>query len=252
MPARYLIRFDDICPTMDWDAWERVEALMLRLDIKPLLAVVPDNRDPMLQARPARSDFWTYIRQCQARGWTIAMHGWQHLYESSEGGLLRINRHSEFSGLPVAAQQAKIAQAAAVFARESVRVDAWIAPGHNFDAVTLEVLAAHGIGLVSDGFFFRPVRHRGHVWLPQQLWRFRSMPFGTWTVCLHINHFDQVQLDALERDLLHWRKAIVDTAAVLGAGPVPQAGMVDHAFAAAWRLALLARTRRAALPQGEA
>lgn len=252
MPARYLIRFDDICPTMNWDAWHRVESLLVRHAIKPLLAVVPDNRDPLLQAGPARADFWPYIRQCQARGWTIAMHGWQHLYESSDGGLLRINRHSEFSGLDFAAQQAKIAQAAAVFAREGVRVDAWIAPGHNFDAVTLDVLRAQGIGLLSDGFFFRPVHHRGHVWLPQQLWRFRRMPLGTWTVCLHVNHFSEAEIDALDRDLTQWRGAIVDTATALAAQPPRPAGLLDHAFAAAWRLALLAKLRRSALPPGEA
>ncbi len=46
MKARYLIRFDDICPTMNWTIWEQVEQVLRTYHVQPILAVVPDNQDP--------------------------------------------------------------------------------------------------------------------------------------------------------------------------------------------------------------
>ena len=48
MAARYLIRFDDLCPSMNWTVWCEVESILQAAGIKPLLAVVPDNADPQL------------------------------------------------------------------------------------------------------------------------------------------------------------------------------------------------------------
>ncbi len=45
MTSKYLIRFDDLCPTMNWDMWSRIESVLLEHKISPLLAVVPDNQD---------------------------------------------------------------------------------------------------------------------------------------------------------------------------------------------------------------
>ena len=47
--ATYLVRFDDICPTMNWEAWEQVENVLVSEGIRPILAVVPDNRDENLE-----------------------------------------------------------------------------------------------------------------------------------------------------------------------------------------------------------
>ena len=46
--ARYLIRFDDICPMMNWRIWAEIEAILLEKKVKPILDVVPDNQDPHL------------------------------------------------------------------------------------------------------------------------------------------------------------------------------------------------------------
>jgi predicted deacetylase len=244
MSAQYLIRFDDICPTMNWAAWSRIESVLLRHDIKPLLAVVPDNLDSSLAVGPARSDFWDYIRSCQARGWTIAMHGCHHLYETRAPGLLKINRYSEFSGLPYEAQREKIVKAAGIFASQEIRVQAWIAPGHNFDATTLQILKAHGIDVLSDGFYFRPVKHLGLTWLPQQLWRFRAMPFGLWTVCFHHNAFTDEDIQRFEENIQSFRPAIVDFPQALSLRPAKALTLLDRIFSALWRQALISRIHR--------
>lgn len=47
--AKYLIRFDDFCPTMNWSVWSRIEAILLSEGIRPLVAIVPDNLDKKLE-----------------------------------------------------------------------------------------------------------------------------------------------------------------------------------------------------------
>ena len=76
----FVLRFDDICPTMRWDIWSQIEPALIDSDVKPILAVVPDNRDPVLAPAPAVRDFWGHVRRWQDLGWTIALHGYQHLY----------------------------------------------------------------------------------------------------------------------------------------------------------------------------
>ena len=44
----YLIRFDDICPTMNWVIWTEIDEILTTEGIKPILAVIPDNRNPVL------------------------------------------------------------------------------------------------------------------------------------------------------------------------------------------------------------
>ena len=202
MKAQYLIRFDDICPTMDWHKWEEVERILIDNNIRPLLGVVPDNCDPELRVGPAREDFWHKVREWQSRGWAIGLHGYQHCYVSSSVGILGRNRYSEFAGLPEALQRSKLQRALEIFEREQVRAKAWIAPAHSFDQVTVQVLASLGVDCISDGYSAFPyVCRQGVLWVPQQLGRFRKMPRGTWTVCLHVNPWTPQDMDRFRADL---------------------------------------------------
>src|SRR6478672_6653645 len=98
MDAQYLIRFDDLCPTMNWQVWAEIETILLESRVSPILAVVPDNRDTALMVGPPRSDFWVEVRRWQQRGWTIGMHGYQHTYVTEEAGIVGIWPRSEFAG----------------------------------------------------------------------------------------------------------------------------------------------------------
>lgn len=197
MRASYLLRFDDICPTMNWVVWEQLELMLRGRGIKPALAVIPDNKDSSLWFAESRPDFWDRVRQWQSWGWTIGIHGYQHLYESRDRGLVGLARHSEFAGLPAQEQHNRVAQALAIFAQQNVRADCFIAPGHSFDETTIKVLLEAGVDVISDGFFLYPGRDAaGILWVPQQLWRIRRMPFGVWTVCLHVNSWGPAQVDS--------------------------------------------------------
>src|SRR4051812_5394902 len=136
MKARYIVRFDDICPTMNWGVWDEVESHLIARGIRPILAVVPDNRDPALEVGTLREDFWPRVRHWQSLGWTIATHGLHHLYETRSSGLLGLNESSEFAGLGVNEQRRKLETARSIMGDNGVSSDTWIAPAHSFDEAT--------------------------------------------------------------------------------------------------------------------
>jgi predicted deacetylase len=241
MRASYIVRFDDICPTMNWSVWMRVESALRDLGIRPIVAVVPDNRDPTLRVGPERADFWDRVREWQRLGWSIAMHGYQHLYSSSHGGILGLNRRSEFAGVPRDTQISRIDSALRIFSQHQVHPSVWIAPGHSFDWTTVECLRDRGINVISDGFFSRPVRHRGMIWVPQQLWRFRRMPAGLWTVCSHVNGWCDDAVGAFISQLRAYRGAITSLSDVVRR-PVSDLRIADRLFASAF--VPLVKTRR--------
>ncbi len=186
--ARYLLRFDDVCPTMNWDVWTAIERALNEAGVRPLLAVVPDNQDPNLVVGSPDPLFWGRVRHWQSNGWTIALHGYQHLYSTVNAGLLRLHPGSEFAGVPREEQAAKLRNGLNVFARERIVPEVWVAPGHSFDSLTLSLLRDFGLRVVSDGLSLFPFTDvHGLTWIPQQLWSLRRRPFGVWTVCHHIN-----------------------------------------------------------------
>lgn len=200
--ARYLIRIDDVCPTLDWPLWNELEALLVEAGVKPILAVIPDNQDPKLQVCPPDPAFWDRVRAWQAKGWAIGLHGYQHLYVNREQGLLRLNRQSEFAGLPYEEQEAKLRKGLAIFAREGVRADVWVAPAHSFDRTTLAALATLGLRTVSDGMALAPYRDPdGTLWIPQQFANLRPMPLGIWTFCYHLEDLTPALLADFKRRL---------------------------------------------------
>jgi len=243
MSARFLVRFDDICPTMNWAVWERVEELLLRHDVKPIVAIVPDNRDPKLAPCAARPDFWDRARGWQRKGWTIGLHGYRHLYEGQSGGIMDVHAGSEFAGVPREVQRERLAAGTKIFAEQELVPAIWVAPGHAFDHATLELLPEVGIRAVSDGFFWRAVNRNGVSWIPQQLWRFRAMPFGLWTVCLHVNNWKEDTLRQFEVALARFAGSLTNVADILAAR-IPQAGVLDHAFEAAYAQAVRTKFRK--------
>ncbi len=194
--VRYLVRFDDICPSMNWKVWESIEQILLENHIKPILAVVPDNQDPALNIDPPHSDFWARVREWQEWGWTIALHGYQHLSVLNEGGILNLNSKSEFAGLGEQEQREKLQSAMAIFRANNVETHVWLAPFHSFDSTTVKLLPEIGIDTISDGLSLNPYQEEdGILWIPQQMWKFRKMPFGgVWTINNHHNDWNETNL----------------------------------------------------------
>jgi len=234
MSAQFLIRLDDICPTMNWGVWNQIESILQRHAVKPILAVVPDNRDPKLVVDAPSLDFWQRVRDWQRRGWTIAVHGYQHKYATEDAGIIGLNKYSEFAGLSYDEQKRKIEDGLAILARENVDPEAWIAPAHAFDGTTVKILVEKGVRIISDGFYFRPVQKMGATWIPQQLWNFRRLPAGLWTICYHPNSFTESKIAQLDEELSQFRDAVTSISDVLNRYRARPENHIDVLFSNFW------------------
>ncbi|HXJ77084.1 MAG TPA: DUF2334 domain-containing protein, partial [Candidatus Methylomirabilis sp.] len=192
--TRLLLRFDDICPTMNWAMWDAIEAVLDEFGAQPILAVVPDNQSPKLMVAPPNAKFWDRARAWQAKGWVIGQHGFRHILDSRGSGLVPWWKSSEFAGHPLDVQRDRIERGMAILRGEGLKPLAWVAPAHSFDAVTLRVLRELNLDVVSDGVNFRPYKDAlGLVWIPQQPWRPIAAAGGTWTACFHSNQMKSVE-----------------------------------------------------------
>jgi peptidoglycan/xylan/chitin deacetylase (PgdA/CDA1 family) len=224
---------------MNWRVWDALEAILCDQRICPILAVVPDNLDDVLRVSAPDEQFWERVREWQGRGWTIAMHGWQHRFVTTEGGILKVNRYSEFAGLPRSEQQHKLSRGREIFEREGLASDVFVAPAHSFDAVTLQVLAELGFRYISDGYFHVPVVDEfGITWIPQQLWSYRQRPFGVWTICFHINSWTHADIAAFRERTLRYRGAISCFSGVVEQSQVRRRIVFDLAAARVYRSAI--------------
>ena len=76
-----LIRLDDIAENMNWDLMEKSELLFEEYGIKPILGVIPNNKDNELLSYSKKKNFWEQVRNWRDKGWEIAMHGYTHVYD---------------------------------------------------------------------------------------------------------------------------------------------------------------------------
>jgi predicted deacetylase len=247
MSAKFLLRFDDMCPTINWDVWQKLENVMIEEGVRPILSVIPDNQDPNLHEGQPNEHFWDRVRTWQARGWTIGLHGYQHRYISANPGIVGLKPYSEFAGVPLEEQRAKLKQGMEIFARERVRADCWVAPAHSFDENTVRILVSLGVRTISDGLALYPHRDSQNVmWVPQQLWRFRAVPFGVWTICIHSK--DDLYLDPehFRRCIREYKNLITSLPAMVDAYAQRNCSWTDRVFGALWHIAIRAKVAIAA------
>jgi predicted deacetylase len=230
MTAKYLIRFDDICPTMDWAIWNDLETVLIENDIKPIIAVIPDNKDKSFFLSEPASDFWKRVKKWQDNGWTIGLHGYQHQYVTQDRGLLCLKRQSEFAGIDEETQYHKLQSGLNIFKENNITPEIWVAPSNSFDLQTIKALKRLGLNLISDGFSFRPFRYQDMVWIPHQVWRFRPFPFGLWTVCYHHNTWKPGDLEQLIKDIKKYRHQIISLQEVLNNSEIKERNYGDMIF----------------------
>ena len=77
-----LIRIDDVAENMNWKLMKKSEALFEEYSIKPLVGVIPNNKDKDLLKFEKINNFWSIVRKWEKNGWEIAMHGYDHIYSS--------------------------------------------------------------------------------------------------------------------------------------------------------------------------
>lgn len=196
--ARFVIRLDDICPCMDHRKFQRAKSLFDQFDVRPLLGIVPENRDPELDVEDEYRNFWTDMLALHNRGWSIAQHGCHHVYETDRSGILRIQRRSEFAGIPIQQQREKLLLGRALLRQHGVQTDTFMPPSHSFDRNTIAALQECGFRCVTDGFGVRPYVVGGITFVPQLFATPRTfLNCGLYTICLHLNSFAESDFERL-------------------------------------------------------
>lgn len=163
---RILVRFDDICPTMNYVQWKYAVDLLDKYNIKPLIGVIPDCKDPDLQIEAEHLDFWNNIKTLQEKGYTIAMHGYQHVFDSHNKGIVNNRYGSEFAGHSLEIQIEKIKKGKKILNEHGIYTDVFFAPAHSYDENTIKALAANGFKYMSDAKSSRPYEIDGLKLLP--------------------------------------------------------------------------------------
>ena len=200
-PAQYLLRFDDLCPTCALSRWKGYEELLQEFEIRPILAVVPENLDPALRRADPDPAFWGRMRMLEQSGATIALHGYRHLCLSSGKGLLPLHTYSEFAGVSAELQREWIHAGMQLLRGHGLNPRVWVAPRHGFDRQTLSALHEERIDVLSDGLARLPFVRGGLTWIPQQIWAPVEKSKGLWTICVHSNTSDKSQVEQM-RDFL--------------------------------------------------
>lgn len=178
------IRIDDITMNMDWERFLTVKAILDEAKLRPLIGVVPypedinldrmglaegvsphtykpikDWSEKVTSVIPKDETAWAkYLKSLKDEGWTIALHGYNHLYTTEKGGLFPLNKFSEFAGVEYFTQLNMIKSGLKKLAEWGTETDIFMAPGHTYDMNTLRALLASGIKNVTDGFGVRPYR----------------------------------------------------------------------------------------------
>lgn len=195
----YLIRLDDASDRMHIEKWARIEGLLDANGIKPLVGVIPLNRDPLMEQFPMDPMFWDKARRWQEKGWRIALHGYEHVYSTQCAGINPVHNKSEFAGHPLEIQREKIREGFRILKEKGLNPTAFFAPSHTFDRNTLEALRLESdIRVISDTVANEPYCRYGFTFIPQQAGRVRELPFKVTTICLHPNFTTDREFDEIE------------------------------------------------------
>lgn len=197
---KYLIRLDDACPTMDHGKWAAIESILDRYDVKPMVGVIPHNEDPKQKIDAPDIYFWNKVQQWEQKGWSIALHGYNHVYSSNEGGINPLWNKSEFAGHPLELQKEKIRKGIAIMREHNINPKYFFAPSHTFDENTLTALFEEtDIRIISDTISIKPYRYGEFIFIPQQSGHPIRIPFGgIVTVCYHPNTMTDDSFKKLE------------------------------------------------------
>ena len=166
MALRILVRFDDICPTMDFTKFQKAVELMDSYGVKPLIGVIPDCQDPDLMIEPPHDDFWDYIKTLYNKGYAIAMHGYQHIFDSPHHGIVENRMESEFAGHSYQVQFEKLRKGKEILVSHGIDTDVFFAPAHSYDINTIKALSHLDFKYISDGKSSKPYELYGIKFLP--------------------------------------------------------------------------------------
>lgn len=216
------IRMDDITPDMDWTRFLRFKELCDLYQVKPLIGVVPENHDSMLQIDEAREDFWEYLLQLQKEGWSIAQHGCTHIYSTKKRGCFPLNAISEYAGKPYEEQLCSLKKGKAALESHGIHTDIFMAPAHSYDKNTLKALKAAGFTRITDGFGSAPYEWKGMTFYPISFQQSSSLKQekGYTTFVVHANTMNDKDFERYEKMFREYKSRLISYREYLEAEPL--------------------------------
>ena len=201
MSRKIFVRCDDICPTMDFTRFEQARSLFKEFGIKPMLGIIPTCQDSDLEIETAHEEFWVYMHQLQDEGYTLAMHGYEHIFDTDTRGTVNLGFKSEFAGHTLEEQVEKIRKGKDILKSHGIETDIFSAPAHSYDDNTLRALAANGFRYMSDGWSLKPYKRHGITCLPCRTGGIPKIKGeGYYTVVLHAHEWNYSdKADAYDR-----------------------------------------------------
>lgn len=199
---KYIFRIDDVTPEMNRNNFYKIENIFDTYNIRPIIWVVPDNKDPKLKWHGKISDFRKKIKELSDKWRIIAQHGYQHIYCTKNSGIIGLNNYSEFAWLTYEEQLDKLEKGKKILNDKLwIDIKRRMAPAHSFDKNTCKALKHLWFEYITDGIALYPFTRYGLKRLPQQLWNPTKLPLGILTICLHLNTIYQKQINDIEHFL---------------------------------------------------
>lgn len=210
------VRLDDICPNMNWANFKIVMDLCDKYGVKPLLGVVPKNKDKKLMVDVENKDFFQVMREYQDKGVMFAQHGLDHIYRNHKGGILKLNKNSDFVGLSKEEQLKFLQEGFEILRSENIKTEIYMAPSHSYDKNTILALKELGFKYVTDGYTNFNYKWLGLTFIPcMHTFKINKKVSGICTLCLHINTMIEKDILEFENTLKKYQNNLCDYSQLL-------------------------------------
>ena len=207
----YIIRLDDAAYRRDIEKWNKIEEILSRYDVKPIIGIIPNCKDPDFEIFDEDENFINRIHKWKDKGWEIAMHGNEHIFETNEEGINPINKRSEFAGVSLDEQRKKIREGINFFKNIDISPTIFFAPAHTFDENTLNALKLEtDIRIISDTIANDIYYEDEFYFIPSQSGCVRKLPFKTVTFCYHPNNMTDEDFEKLEKFIKKHKNLFVE------------------------------------------
>lgn len=192
---KYILRLDDACETMNFEKWTKMESLLDKYHIKPIVGIIPDNKDKDFN-NAIITNFWEICYHWQKKGWVIAQHGLNHQYISEK-------YKSEFSTKSYQEQKRILNEGYQILLSHHINVSCFFAPNHTFDNNTIKAIKDLAIyKFVSDGCSLYPFTKHGVLFLPSIFdTPHKILNRGIYTFIYHPNNMKEEDFIYLEKFL---------------------------------------------------
>lgn len=207
----YILRLDDASEYMDLKKWKRMEEMLDKYGIKPIYGIIPANEDPELLKYDKIKGFWNLMISWKEKGWAPALHGYNHVFETNDGGINPVNKRSEFAGVSLERQRQKIREGYSILKANGILPKVFFAPAHTFDKNTLVALREESqIRVISDTVANNVYFDDGFYFIPQQSGHCRKLPFKVTTFCYHPNIMSDADFIALDSFFRRYSNQFID------------------------------------------